>query len=173
MDVLEKNNYTFDDNGNCITTQCFTANIITEKHEYQYDTNISIDIIAFPINPEVVWSINDHASNVPLVDKYYTVDVNDELQYVCDYLYVYEKLITGVAENSVETVICPNPAQDRFMIKNDKVEKVEIYSFTGKVMYSSSVYGEKVIDVSDFASGIYIVKLNKGDKTDVVKLVVK
>lgn len=164
--------YTYDDNGNCTLFETYTGSMVTEKHEYTFDAT-SADVVVFPHDPEVEWSIFDIANNAPLIDKYYTVDTEYQLQYICDYIYNYEKLTTDVNENSVTTVICPNPAEDRFMIKNDKVDRVEIYDLTGKIMFASTISGELVIDVTDFISGIYVVKMSKGQDVDVVKLVVK
>jgi len=59
--------------------------------------------------------------------------------------------------------IFPNPAQNQLQILSDlKVTKVEIYSIDGKMVKSQS-NANSIIDISEFVSGTYLLKIYADD----------
>jgi len=77
--------------------------------------------------------------------------------------------------------IYPNPVNDilNISLTNQNViknSKVEISDVSGKIVYSNyfNLMDRTIkIDVSSFAGGIYFIKLDSGEKSDVKKVVVK
>jgi hypothetical protein len=83
---------------------------------------------------------------------------------------IEESLLNGVS-------IYPNPAHDVLFIElageSDKTE-IEIYSIGGQKLFTSSFNSNTYqINVSELNSGLYLMKLTRGDKTAVKNIVVK
>ena len=70
---------------------------------------------------------------------------------------------TGIENIATETlIIYPNPTKDNIVIKSTIKGEVEIRSILGETIITSQKETEsKVIDISDLASGIYILKIGK------------
>ncbi len=70
---------------------------------------------------------------------------------------------TGVEDMVTESfIIYPNPTKDNIVIKSVVKGEVEIRNILGETIITSQKETEtKVIDVSDLASGIYIIKLGQ------------
>ena len=69
--------------------------------------------------------------------------------------------------------IYPNPAKDFVNISAaEKIDLIRIYDLTGRVVLQSTPNREKLnINVTDFSKGVYLVKLNAGDKESTIKLI--
>ena len=66
----------------------------------------------------------------------------------------------GVEENEASFNIYPNPVSDRLVIETEaNIEAVTIYTVTGVVVYSEVDFNNNTIDVSDFANGVYVMKV--------------
>ena len=66
----------------------------------------------------------------------------------------------GIAENAAAFNIYPNPATDRVVIETEAtIESVTIYSITGVMVYSEVDFNNNTINVSDLASGVYVMKV--------------
>jgi len=70
---------------------------------------------------------------------------------------------TGVEDMATTPfIIYPNPTKDNLVVKSKKRGEVEIRNILGETIISTKKETEtKVIDVSDLASGIYIIKLGQ------------
>ena len=71
--------------------------------------------------------------------------------------------------NDVPLVIYPNPVANELKIETDsKINGIQITDLTGKMVYSSFVINNNLINVSTLPSGIYLVKIDtdKGVKTE-------
>ncbi|MCB9188394.1 MAG: T9SS type A sorting domain-containing protein [Flavobacteriales bacterium] len=67
----------------------------------------------------------------------------------------------SVFENVSEIEMYPNPASDYFIMRIDEEYSYEIYSMEGRrVANQTGLLGWESVDVSDLASGKYIVKIN-------------
>ena len=82
----------------------------------------------------------------------------------------------GVAAdlNNNETTISPNPSKGEFQISSvSKVEKIEIYNQIGRFEKNIEVNSKSFnVNISDFDSGIYFLKLFFGDSVVTKKLVI-
>ena len=80
---------------------------------------------------------------------------------------------TSVSEmyNSVATKVYPNPAKDIIQLKGSNIKSVEIVNAIGEIMLYENT--RQSIDISNLSSGIYFVKINHGNETEMIKLVVE
>lgn len=62
--------------------------------------------------------------------------------------------------NKNQTVIYPVPARDFIMIRNVN-SKVTILNITGSEVWNGKVNGYKIVDISSFKTGVYIVKMDE------------
>ena len=67
----------------------------------------------------------------------------------------------------------PNPATDVITIEAADYQSVEMVDITGKVVFSSEIENALNIDVKEFNSGVYFVKLNGANGSLTQKVVVK
>ena len=102
----------------------------------------------------------------------FTVTVSDGENTVEASVTVIVLLCDGVEEQILNNVnIFPNPAQDFIMIDSENVEFVELIDIYGRVITSAEINGETRIEMSDFADGIYYVRLHSNGATAVQKIV--
>jgi len=75
--------------------------------------------------------------------------------------------------NLTDFTVYPNPATDFVNINSaDSIDSYRIHDLTGRVVKKSSPYSNNFrIDVTSLNKGVYMVKLNSGDKTGSIKLV--
>lgn len=78
---------------------------------------------------------------------------------------------TGIEFAEIENnsiTVYPNPASQTIQIKagNNEISKIEIISLTGKVVFQQSTQTRDVIDVSNWGSGVYVVKTTLTDGQD-------
>lgn len=69
-----------------------------------------------------------------------------------------------------DIILYPNPVTNILHIKNKKLNSVEVYDMKSTKIYSSF---NKIIDMSSFSDGIYMIKINLNDDYQVIKKVVK
>ena len=69
--------------------------------------------------------------------------------------------------------IYPNPARDFLNISaGEKIDSATIYDLTGRIVKRSNPNKETFnFNISDLSNGVYLVKLNAGDKESTVKLI--
>ena len=80
---------------------------------------------------------------------------------------------TGIVENAAVFSIYPNPAVDRLVIETEStIESVSIYTLTGVMIYSEVDFNNNTINVSDFASGVYFIKV-RTDNGEAVQRFIK
>ena len=79
----------------------------------------------------------------------------------------------SIEENATALNIYPNPAVDRVVIETEAtIEAVSIYTLTGVMIYSEVDFNNNTINVTDFASGVYVMKV-RTENGEVVKRFIK
>ena len=74
-----------------------------------------------------------------------------------DYVVV---MVAAVAENSINARIYPNPTNDNLRIEAQDLNIVEVYNLVGQKVYEENINGDEcVINMKEFGSGIYMVKI--------------
>lgn len=80
----------------------------------------------------------------------------------------------SIKNNSLsDFTVYPNPTTDFVNINSaNTIDSYRIHDLTGRVVKSSSPYSNNFkIDVTSLNKGVYLVKLNSGDKTGSIKLI--
>ncbi len=103
-------------------------------------------------------------------DSYYIDDV--------DYFEPFQNDITAL--NNVNVSIYPNPNNGQFTLSVNGAEgnmNMEIVNLAGQVVYTQRIEATSNfttdIDVSEFATGVYYIKLSNNDGVKVNKLIIK
>ena len=91
--------------------------------------------------------------------------------------FVYRVTLSGINSvhevNQTENIIVyPNPTSNILTVENVSKGDLSITSMDGKVVYKRQVNGNVIIDMSEFASGIYSLTIQTG-KSIVTKKVIK
>lgn len=166
--------YEYDELGNCTLEESVTmSGRVEERKIFEYDTTVSIEDVYHYPNPEKDYpALEQQMKSMLKSYEFWAQNDADELIYVTDYMYDYEIYEDGdaVAEvNDVVANIYPNPAQDFVMIESEAnyVEVVDVY---GRVVFATEMTDMLKVDMSDFATGVYFVKLHNNGATSVQKI---
>lgn len=174
--------FIYDEYGNCTDHSVKDAyGNYADRRLYEYDHNISAEEVSMPYYvPEIVYPEAFEDVHQRVLEHWYTLDENHVLQYICDYIYVYEEDIVGISTqvNPNHISIFPNPAQNVINIDIEKegknISSSEIYDLAGKKQLEVSLHqGTNSVNISTLSSGIYILKLNFTDNSSSYKTVVK
>lgn len=67
---------------------------------------------------------------------------------------------TGIKETTASALtVYPNPATDLIAIENTGKATVSITSAEGLLIYKSEINGKQVVDISNFAAGVYLISV--------------
>ena len=167
----------------CVTLEKPVAPVVTA--EATSDTTILLTWTEF----EGADSYNIYSADTLVAEVYYATEyVVEGLKAETEYCFVVEAvsqfgtikseqvctktLADGISENTVTFSIYPNPASDRVFIATEaNVEEVTVYTITGVAIYSE-VDSDNTINVSDFASGVYFIKV-RTDNGEAVQRFIK
>src|SRR5690606_34787856 len=112
----------------------------------------------------------DPAPGTPLPDGTYTITMTATDEYgntsTCDFELIVESVL-GVNQNNLDAGIAlyPNPASSVVNLVNRtniSLEKMMIYDINGKLVNQTdlrAMQGQKAVDVSSLASGVYVVQI--------------
>ena len=81
--------------------------------------------------------------------------------------------ILGVNDNNLEGLsIYPNPATSILNVRNAESSTVEVYNILGQILYTKNdISIEEQIQVSQFTSGTYFVKITNGNAVKTIKFI--
>ncbi|MEA3444177.1 MAG: T9SS type A sorting domain-containing protein, partial [Bacteroidota bacterium] len=75
--------------------------------------------------------------------------------------------------NSNEIKIYPNPANKHLIVEAENMHELTLYNIAGMLIYSSKTNSSKtVIDLKDFAKGVYIIKITSDDNIYSEKIII-
>ena len=80
--------------------------------------------------------------------------------------------INEIAKQKKAPIIFPNPTSGKFTIDLDNIKEIKVYSSNGKLVYSN-ISNEKIIDVSRFSKGVYLVKIETENGAFDSKLIIE
>jgi hypothetical protein len=70
--------------------------------------------------------------------------------------------------------VFPNPASSRITIENTRNAKIELYDFTGKILFNGQSTSSSLnIDISGFAPGIYFLRIINKERTSSRKIIIE
>ena len=134
-------------------------------------------------DPVIVTS-QDPAVGAALTDGTYTITLTATDEYgnisTCSFEITVESVLVGINDNNLESGlgIYPNPAKNVVNLVNKTniaLENLIIFDINGKRVNQidlRSMQGEKSIDISNLASGVYILQVN-GESASTVKRLIK
>lgn len=108
-----------------------------------------------------------------------SIDINGDFGYSATTMFNDITMIfSNVTSSGVKEVkiggdaisVYPNPVESELRVSGD-CASIEVYDFAGQKV--AAVNGASVVDMSDFAAGIYLVKVVTADGKSVVKKIVK
>ncbi|WP_347375034.1 T9SS type A sorting domain-containing protein [Aequorivita sp. Q41] len=73
--------------------------------------------------------------------------------------------------NNQKAIIYPNPSKGIVNINNNNIEKIIIYSITGKII--KEMKPQSQIDLSDINKGVYVIKLISDTNTFIEKIILE
>lgn len=157
--------FVYDEKGNCIdhSTKDQYGQYV-DRHLYDYDLNVSANSVHMPYYiPELVFPEGYDDPNQRVLEHWYTLDDNHVLQYICDYEYVYSDEPLGVVQVETTTMRAfPNPTQGVVSLDlgEEIIEDVTVYDVCGRFMRMFQINArQSQLDISDFPSGIYFLKV--------------
>jgi subtilisin-like proprotein convertase family protein len=130
----------------------------------------------------VTITTQDPAAGSLISDGTYTVTITGEDASgnvgTCSFQLTVESVL-GIESNELNNAISmyPNPAQDRVTISNSsniQLETAVIFDLNGKMINQidlSTMQGEQVINISDLASGVYMIQLTSDTSSTIKRLV--
>jgi hypothetical protein len=107
-------------------------------------------------------------------NRYYVVSADATLPAVC-FASCDACPTSSLVENSMKVNIMPNPANDYIQIESTmSISSIEVYSLAGNKVktFNPNGYNSK-INVSELASGSYLLKVNSNDKYKVFNIVIE
>ena len=139
------------------------------------------------------WTINDGASladSVLVDDDLFsfapTLGVDYNITGIGHYSFSASKLLprdladittgpvpSGIEDDKINFSIFPNPAANQFVVKGVNNGTLLIYNISGAVIYSSKINGMNTVNVTNYAAGIYMVKVISNGSTNTQKLIVR
>ena len=166
----------FDANGNCKQREKRTNGQVVDRVSYAYDDACSINHVLMPYHPEPNYTW-DQFANRPHSYAWETANDGGQLIYVCDYIFEYGSF-EGVPQHEAPVTdmlsIYPNPTQGEMTISLEGVRRYEIIDMNGQTVMQGQARGKRhTIDVSDLASGLYLVKAYNGQSWSICKVQVQ
>ena len=82
----------------------------------------------------------------------------------------------SVLDNSIFNLnVYPNPVQKEFLISADNLTDftIRIYNFLGKKVFEKVDLESNTVDISSLKSGVYFLKISKGNQQKTIKLIKK
>ena len=166
----------FDAYGNCKQREKHSNGQVADRVTYSYDETCTIDHVLMPYHPEPNYTW-DQFANLPLRYAWETANDGGQLVYVCDYIFEYGDF-EGVPQHEAPIadmmVVYPNPTQGEMTLNLEGLRRYEIIDMNGKTVLQGQANGKRhTIDVSDLASGLYLVKAYNGQSWSISKVQVK
>lgn len=174
--------YEYDELGNCILSEQRTlSGTVNERKVYAYDTETLAENVYYYPNPEQDYPALPEAKvNLLKSFEFHAQNDANELTYVTTYFLDYavvgnnnEDDTTSVQEVAFASSVYPNPAQDYVMVESSEADYVEVVDVFGRVVFATEMNESVKVDMSEFASGIYFVKLQANGATSVQKIMKK
>lgn len=166
----------FDANGNCKQREKHSNGQLAERVTYTYDEACIINHVLLPYHPEPNYTWDPFA-NRPISYAWEAANDGGQLIYVCDYIFEYGAF-EGVPQHDAPVTdmmtVYPNPTQGEMTISLDGMSRYEIIDMNGQTVIQGQANGKRhTIDVSELASGLYLVKAYNGQSWSISKVQIK
>lgn len=170
--------YVYDAQGNCTEKHRYDVyGNEVERSVYEFETRL-LDETLMPSHFEMDRPFTYYNVNTYSRERWYTLDDNSVLQYVCDYVYNYVSIDdNGIHTAGVETfAVVPNPAKDRITIESNGLSNatVQVIDAMGRVVVVTNISTDnKTVDISSLPSGCYVLRVSNKEGYKISKLIVE
>ncbi|HRD40023.1 MAG TPA: T9SS type A sorting domain-containing protein [Bacteroidia bacterium] len=159
--IIYKGNYYYDVLGDYYPNNPLTIQKLDSNLNYSCGLNVNRDTISTPafsnFISEVPTIVSISGYTISLITASVSVSPFSINQNYCLVMNSEENLDKG------KTNLSPNPAHSKLVIHaNDKIESVEVYDISGKLISTHSNTNE--IDVSELTQGMYFLRMNFGNE---------
>ncbi|MBL0013819.1 MAG: T9SS type A sorting domain-containing protein [Flavobacterium sp.] len=92
-----------------------------------------------------------------------------------DPLNVLGGTLSNATFNTNHVTVFPNPTRDILRISSNAIQEVKVVDLDGKLLFEKQYLNlkETTVDISNFTSGIYVVKITLQDGTSAMKKIIK
>jgi hypothetical protein len=142
-----------------LSTEINAAGFIEISHTYLFDAG------------------HEYEGKVLIIEYAFVTDGAQDGWAGFDDLHLTRDLSTSVKElNDAKLLsVSPNPASESctISVNSTEVAQYAIYNISGKEVKSGSFSNSCILDLSDLNNGMYLVKVNSKNKSEVAKLIVR
>ena len=142
------------------------------KIEYTHNLDVSYSDVYYYTDSEEDYYVEPSHANMITSRTEYVGDEN-ELYVDCVYEYEYDNILDIVETQVVASNIYPNPVEDILNVEAENIDLVELYDIYGRKLYSEVKSDNVRIDMNNFCSGVYFVKIYSEGKSSVEKIMKK
>lgn len=120
------------------------------------------------ITPQYGWELE--STYYLLVDEFSTIDEIIIPNNVLSFTTIKGLGIAGMADEYLQ--VYPNPAKNLLTINSSSVYKVELISATGQIVSAFDlVKGQNSINISDYNTGVYFIKVKTDIDVQIIKII--
>lgn len=159
-----RDEYNYDGNGNCVMFQSYNQyNQVVRKSVYTYNDMLLSQTIA-PCGDDIEMSRPALYANHNLYtrEQFWTVDIDQVLRYMCDYLYSYDTIGVGIRDvnSAAPLAVYPNPVSSQCVVSlPEGVRNVELFDMTGRMVKQLPVSSNQtLLDLSNLQPGVYMLR---------------
>lgn len=124
-----------------------------------------------------ITSLNNIVTFTPTVSGTYVIgfqaySIANQLNLYVDDI-VIEESLGAVDFNTNKFTAYPNPVKDQLNIRyNENISNVAVFNLLGQQLFVKTINAtEGQVDMSNLASGTYLVRVNSGDKVETIKVI--
>ena len=142
------------------------AGVVTGGGSYEYGETVELKAVANDGYRFVNWT---KIGNVISTDTVFNVVVSGNATYKANF-----EIYDGISENASDVNIYPNPTDNVINITADNIISIRITDVCGMIVYESIEGGDNArIDMSNYASGMYMIQVGTTKRTTLHKVVKK
>lgn len=168
--------YQYDNYGNCIEhSTCNAAGNYTNRRFYEYDLSVPASEVYIPYDiPDQTYPEAFADQHKRVLERWHTRDENNVLQYVCDFIYVYEGETTALTDPTYTPLeVYPNPTRGIINLQGERAVEYELYDLQGKRLSQERLMGSPTLNLTHYPNGIYFLRLTLQDGRSYTTKVVK
>ena len=157
--------------GNCKSIITMQDDNIVSRTDYDFYEHIKNEDVCSFVNPSVVDPTPSYKNAPSKTTTTYSYDGTS-----CSYSYEYHKFSSSTdltEENTLSICTYPNPIDNHITIEGKNIYKIELYNTLGMVLYSLQADSYENLDMSQYNSGVYYMKIYTDTGSSLRKIIKK
>ncbi|MBK7128136.1 MAG: T9SS type A sorting domain-containing protein [Crocinitomicaceae bacterium] len=164
-----------------ITTRFGTFDAIRVRSELMYDDSAYVDFgfggtwLELPTPDEVHYTWWSEGNKIPVMKVVAQIVGGNEVITRVEFKDQERNLASIEESESFAGEIYPNPANGNVtVVVEPGVQQIEVYSVSGQIMLTEQVNSNQIqLNVADWTTGVYVIKLYSADGISATKLIVE